>query len=293
MNKEKALGLSLISHLLLSLTESCMLSVLTAMSGNVLLHRIFSLLFTPIRFVFPLMIYKKATGFLPFITPMTKPRNTKNATSVKSKVLIYVFAVSLTVTVLNTVGILTSLFLSFFGKSMPGAAPTTSLDTVYTFIKSVCLAALLEETLLRGAALHAFSERKPMTGIVFSAILFALMHGNLYQFFYTFTAGLIIAAFTAMTGSLILAVTVHFGANLVTFVFSLLSTRLEPRLYNTVSMGVFIVFTVTSAVSAILYFTRLKREKNDTPPCFKTEGIPREILIYVAVAVIVSIVNVL
>ncbi len=292
-NNEKALSVSLILHLLLTLIEGALTLMFGAVLKGSAAIKIFSLIFTPVRFLLPVFLYRKASGYTPFVTPISCCKAPEKTAAATKTAITYIFALSLTVIVLNTVGALTDAALSFFGQNTEKTIPVSRFDVVYTFLKSVLFASVLEETLFRGALLHAFSGRKKLHRILLSAILFALMHGSIRQLFYAAAAGAVIAAFTVITGSLRFAAAVHFGANSVSFIFSLLSVYLPPNTYKTVSLVTLAVFTVTAVLSSIIYSLRF-REKNNPPSDLKTEkSLPREAWIYIAAAIGVTLINML
>lgn len=286
---ERALGASLILHLLLTLVESALSLLIGAVFKTDVAIKIFSLVFTPVRFLLPVLLYRRASGYTPFETPINGTK-TVEKTSVQKTALVFVLALSLTVAVLNTVGALTDAVFSFFGQTVEKSIPVSPFDIIYTFLKSVLFAALLEETLFRGAILHAFSGRKTATRILLSATFFALMHGSLYQLFYAAAAGAVIAAFTVITGSLKLAVAVHFGANAVTFIFSILSVHLPLDLYKKVSAALLAVFAAAALFSAVLCLC--KHRKNDTPTAvIPSSALPKEVWLYIAASTLVILIN--
>lgn len=286
---ERALGASLILHLLLTLMESALSLLIGAVFKTDVAIKIFSLVFTPVRFLLPVLLYRRASGYTPFETPINGTK-TAEKTSVQKTALVYVLALSLTVAVLNTVGALTDAVFSFFGQTVEKSIPVSPFDIIYTFLKSVLFAALLEETLFRGAILHAFSGRKTATRILLSATFFALMHGSLYQLFYAAAAGAVIAAFTVITGSLKLAVAVHFGANAVTFIFSILSVHLPLDLYKKVSAALLAVFAAAALFSAVLCLCKYR--KTDTPTAvIPSSALPKEVWLYIAASTLVILIN--
>ncbi len=290
-NNERSLGASLILHLLLTLIEGALTLMIDVALKSAAAVKIFSLIFTPVRFLLPIFFYRRASGYTPFITPIDCRKTSEKSFFTTKTVIAYIFALSLTVTVLNAVGALTDTVLSFLGHNPEKAIPVSRFDIVYTFLKSVLFASVFEEALFRGALLHAFSERKVVFRILLSALLFAIMHGNSYQLFYTAAAGAIIASFTAITGSLMFSVAVHFGSNLISFVFSLLKAYLSESTYKTVSVTALTVFFATALLSSIIYLRKF-HEKNNTPSDLKTDKrLPKEVWIYIAAATAVMLVN--
>lgn len=288
-NKEKAFSLLLVLHLLLTLLEWITLSALGVLFKSAVFIKISEAVLTAVRFFIPVYAYVRVTGYRPLREPLCE-KNSESVERSKSNVLTYIFALSVTVTLLNLAGLLSDAFFSLFGRETASASSVSVLDAVYTFIKSVLLASVLEETLFRGAFFHAFSERSERERVFLSALVFALMHCNGYQFLYALVAGALIAAFTAATGSLLLAVSVHFGANLVTFIFSLLKVWLSDGVYTAVSVTVLAVFAAVSALSGIVFFRRYLGEKMPVRER-SSEPLPRELYIYIAASALISVIN--
>lgn len=85
------------------------------------------------------------------------------------------------------------------------------------FVRTAILAPLVEEILVRGMIYRGIScviGRIP--GMAISALIFALMHGNLLQGLYAFILGILFSYIYDLSGRNILApVLAHFAANLV------------------------------------------------------------------------------
>lgn len=94
----------------------------------------------------------------------------------------------------------------------------------YYFLSILLLAimpAIGEELLFRGMILHGLRSRfNDVCSVLMSAIMFALMHGNLQQFVYPFLLGVIMGWIVLRTGSLVSSVIVHFTNNFLVVTFS-------------------------------------------------------------------------
>lgn len=95
------------------------------------------------------------------------------------------------------------------GFSWP-ASPAAQLLFVVTI---AALPAFAEEFGYRGVAMGELAGFNPRAAIIFSSILFALMHANITQFFYAFIIGVFIGYFVLRFRSLWVGVAVHFGFN--------------------------------------------------------------------------------
>jgi membrane protease YdiL (CAAX protease family) len=72
---------------------------------------------------------------------------------------------------------------------------------------------ILEESVYRGIFYSEYSKINPLKGILLSAFLFGLMHGNLNQFSYAFAMGIVFALLIEATNSILATMVVHFIIN--------------------------------------------------------------------------------
>jgi uncharacterized protein len=93
----------------------------------------------------------------------------------------------------------------------------------YTFfLMAVVAAPLLEEVLFRGIILDGYLKNyKPLHGILISAFLFGLIHGNLIQGMGAFALGVLFGWIYWKTKSLVTCVVLHAINNLIAFVGAL------------------------------------------------------------------------
>lgn len=80
-------------------------------------------------------------------------------------------------------------------------------------ISSVIAAPIAEEMFFRGVVLKQTSRVSARFGIVFSAVMFGLMHGNPYQFVMATVIGLYFGYITVKTDSLIPSIVCHIAIN--------------------------------------------------------------------------------
>ena len=250
-NKVEAVGLSLSVYMILYLLTSFAIS---AFSGAI--YGILSLLFKVVRFGFPVLVYAKLTGYKPALK-LVKPKG--------GTLLEFAFAVSFVVTAVNVVGTVTDKLFSLIGiNNVQGQIPRDAGALITMFLGSVLLAAVTEELLFRGALMDALDGFGDKTKIFLSALLFSLMHCNLFQIPYSFVAGAIISLFFIRTGSLICAIAIHFTANAVTYVFTLVRAFSSEKTALIASDAAFLAFALIS-VAGVAYFavTQKNSEKNE------------------------------
>lgn len=75
------------------------------------------------------------------------------------------------------------------------------------------LPAMVEETIFRGMVYNTYSKRRPIIGILLSALLFGLMHMNFNQLPYALYLGIIMALVMEACDSIVAPMIVHFTMN--------------------------------------------------------------------------------
>ena len=86
--------------------------------------------------------------------------------------------------------------------------------TIYSFILTPVLPAVCEELLFRGVIMRGLNEKGEVFGIVFSSVLFALMHGSVGMILLQFLLGLSISIISHVMKNHIYGVIMHFANNL-------------------------------------------------------------------------------
>ncbi len=134
----------------------------------------------------------------------------------------------------------TDNFLSLIGfpvqEGLPLVNPTSFTLYLLAILLMAVIPAICEELLFRGVILQGLRSRfGDWASIALSALMFALMHGNLQQFVYPFILGGIMGWLMLRTGSLVSSILVHFINNflVVTFAFIQNMTGFSLELPNT------------------------------------------------------------
>lgn len=289
-SKERKIGLVLLLQLLFYCIQSLLLTFLFSGAGEKVLLAVSSIT-ALVVFLLPTIIYMKLSGTkaTTFLRPEIAFHRTRKPNNV---VLMTAIGAVVTVSAVNVFGMISELLI---GKSSVMAASQDPITLVLFFIRYVVLAAVLEELLFRGAVLDAFSGYSDAVRIVAAAIMFALMHYNLGQLLYAFVAGLVIAFFTCVCGSVVVAIVIHFVQNAISFVFSVLSTTLDKNVYQTVSLVSFWLFLALAIIGAVYVVISLKRENaNPTtkPVTAKSlKNIAPEVVFYAILALVLSVLN--
>jgi len=108
---------------------------------------------------------------------------------------------------------------------------------IYTFISVAIAAPILEELLFRGVILEGFLKNySPTKAIIYSALLFGLIHFNPWQFIGGFIIGMVIGWLYWKTNSLIPGILIHFVNNSLSFMAMYytedMNTSLEQSINN-------------------------------------------------------------
>lgn len=94
-----------------------------------------------------------------------------------------------------------------------------------TAIFTVIVAPIGEEFVFRKLIIDRTQKYGPLVSIGLSGLMFGLMHGNFYQFFYCFALGIILGYMYYTTGKLYLTIAIHAAVN---FIGSVVSSLLTP-----------------------------------------------------------------
>lgn len=122
----------------------------------------------------------------------------------------------------------------------------TPIKILLGFISIAIVPALAEEFLFRGCILSNLLPYGKTGAIVFSALLFSLMHGNFAQFLYTFVAGLVLGIVYIETGSIWTPTFIHLFNNF----YSLIQQIVYERFGKTQRIG--IILTVVDVAIILL-----------------------------------------
>ncbi len=97
----------------------------------------------------------------------------------------------------------------------------------YMSVFAGLLGPLVEEVFFRGFLYGALRKKMGIiSGVVISALLFALLHANLASFFPILALGVLLAYLYEKTGSLTASITVHMAHNTLMLIFLFLAKRL-------------------------------------------------------------------
>ena len=128
-------------------------------------------------------------------------------------------------------------------------------NVILQFITIAIVPAFCEEFLFRGVILSNLMPYGKGVAIIGSSLLFALMHGNFYQFLYTAAAGIILGTVYVLTDSIWCSIFVHLINNSTSVLQSSLSGRVDEYTASvilTLTEGVIFIVGLLSVVFLVV-----------------------------------------
>ncbi len=108
----------------------------------------------------------------------------------------------------------------------PAAEIILAVDPSVVLLCTVILAPIAEELFFRKALIDRLSAYHPMDAILYSALLFGLIHGNLTQFLYAFPIGVLLGIIYWRTKNIRYTILLHMGMNTLGGLLPLLVQRI-------------------------------------------------------------------
>lgn len=155
-------------------------------------------------------------------------------------------------------GILTTLLETVFGVTFTMPESDMVIDSVPVFLTTVLstavVPAFVEEFAIRGAVLQPLRRYGDKFAIVMSALVFALMHGNMVQIPFAFIAGIAIGYAVTVSGSMWVGVAIHFLNNLMSVLMQTAVDNLSNTQENIAILAILAVIFTAGIVCLLLYF---------------------------------------
>lgn len=160
-------------------------------------------------------VYGKIKGYNPLNTT-----HIKNKISLKQVLMIIVISVLCIIAFMPLANVFGNLMIKLgYPLSSTALNTTENIGSLFLFIFfAAVLPAIGEEVLFRGSMAKAYREKGYLFAILFSAMMFALMHGNPLQLIHQFFLGIVCAVVYFATKSLWASILLHFCNNLIALV---------------------------------------------------------------------------
>lgn len=136
----------------------------------------------------------------------------------------------------------------------------STASMIMSFILTVILAPICEELMYRGVVLRKLANMNTRFGIVMSAILFGLMHGNLSQAILGFCVGLVLGYIVVETGSLLPSIICHMCINFIacSYDYAYLLMGRDEDLADTYWSAVICLMAVLGIITLIVLLCKRK-----------------------------------
>ncbi len=136
---------------------------------------------------------------------------------------------------------------------------------VLDFIVICVVPGFCEEFLFRGAILSNCRPFGRTNAILISSLLFATMHQNPAQLFYTFVAGLLLGLIYEMTGSIWNCTLIHIFNNFISTYEGWLDTSFKDPFVSSVSLTLFeLAFFTVGVIALFILIRHFFKKRQDT-----------------------------
>lgn len=113
------------------------------------------------------------------------------------------------------------------GKSASGLVPVTAGEVAAALLVTAVLPGIFEEFWMRGIILSVYERRSTVVAVVFTTVMFALLHGSLAKLPGVLLLGFVAALITLKTNSVYAAMLYHILNNAASVLFSFVAVNYE------------------------------------------------------------------
>lgn len=225
------------------------LTLKNAVLSDILYEIVYGLLYAA---CFALPVY-----FFRLISPENRSFHVRTEWKLPSFAPLYIFAgiaVIMVAAYLNAYLLEIFHYNDFIGE-LTDESYTQNYQLILAFFTTAVVPGFVEEFLFRGLILEKLLPYGRETAVIFSALLFGLMHQNAGQFLYATVAGLVLGYLYVITRSIWCGVLLHFSNNFFSVLMGALSERLPGATGNAVTYLInFAVMAVGFTAAVFLLF---------------------------------------
>ncbi len=149
-----------------------------------------------------------------------------------------------------------NIIMTLFGieLSTPDIAmPTGVLGVTLSVVRIGVVAAIVEESAMRGFVMGNLRRYGDGFAIVMSAFLFGFMHGNLIQAPFALIAGMGLGYLSVKTGTLWTGIIIHFLNNMISVSVTYLADVIPEETLNTVYGGLIYILMIAGIFSFVVF----------------------------------------
>ena len=160
-------------------------------------------------------------------------------------------------------------FFSSSGISIPSSDLSISSPSkgaiIMQFAYTIIVAPMVEEYIYRGLVLGSLSKYSKSAAVLFSALSFGLMHGNLPQAVSAFLTGLLYAAIAVNCGSIIPTIIIH-SLNNIFAGFPNFAKAMNIPHYETIYSAFVIIIALGGLFTLCTHHAQLNIKQEDNGP---------------------------
>ena len=159
-----------------------------------------------------------------------------------------------------TINLISSVFQSMIGIEFTAPVNEIKMDgigeTIVGFVAVAVVPAFVEELAIRGALMQPLRKFGDKFAIITSAMVFAIMHGNLVQIPYTILGGLLLGYLAVVTESLWPSIILHFLNNFYSVIVMCVSDNFSDRASTIAALVMIVLFGIIGVIGAVKYTRR-------------------------------------
>ena len=150
----------------------------------------------------------------------------------------------------------------------------TMAKSFWGFLAICIIGPVMEEIMMRRVILTEISEAtgKKWIGIIVSAAIFAIVHGNPIQIFFAMPAGILLGWIYCKTGSLLVPICIHIMNNTVSFISIKVGSQDKMEFSDPltiVQLALCIIVAIALIIQIAVYYSR--KEKQEAQALAQTE----------------------
>ena len=177
-----------------------------------------------------------------------------------AKYLVMIFLPVMTLSAI-AINYMSAIFQEILGLEFTSSVSEIVLkggkETFLAVLGIAVVPALIEETVIRGIIMQPLRKYGDKYAIIASALLFAVMHGNMVQIPYTVIGGLLLGYLAVTTGSLWPSIVLHFVNNLYSVIVLSVNDNFGENASTIVTAVMLSVFAVVGIIG-IVKLTKMK-----------------------------------
>lgn len=230
---------------------------------NAIISVVLSITSSFMKSTYPIYLQSLISGLLAYIIPITIYAKTTRVTAETAKERFYMKRCKVSALALafvmgaafQFVMVVVNLPVNLLFNYSASYVPKTAFELIASIIIIAVLPAVFEEFLFRGIVAGSMVEFNTTAAAVFSSVMFAILHADIYGLAGYILMGLVLVSLVRRCDSLYPAMIFHFTNNLVAILLGYFSEELIYAYSLTITLFVagIIIFVVTYLIFRMIY----------------------------------------